>query len=71
MSLEQTDFLGKFDDSDSSNATETQENTEENSPNNSSKESKIQKPDDGLSFNCEVCQDVTGGCPSCGFGRNQ
>ncbi len=27
--------------------------------------------DDGLSFDCEYCQDAPGGCPQCGFGKNR
>ena len=31
----------------------------------------IIQEDDGLSFNCEYCQDSEGGCPQCGFGAKQ
>jgi len=29
------------------------------------------KLNDGLDFDCEVCSDREGGCPQCGFGRDQ
>jgi hypothetical protein len=33
-------------------------------------ETRIHMPDDGLSFDCEICMDREGGCPTCGWGKN-
>jgi|GEM_PF-6122355 rubrerythrin len=33
------------------------------------KNKKEESKDDGLSFDCEICGDRPGGCPTCGWGK--
>lgn len=44
---------------------------EQEAKTNFEKAKKEHVKDDGLSFDCEICQDSPGGCPSCGWGSKR
>jgi len=61
---------GKYEQPDLPRLSEKDCGNSENNKEKIDTKKNLQKPDDGLSFNCEICMDREGGCPTCGWGNN-
>ncbi len=70
--MSQSDFFNELGMNPEQNSDSNKKEFDQNKPKSDTENILgVQKLDDGLDFECEICSGREGGCAQCGFGRKK